>query len=51
MLAMPLSRIAVERSLPSVQAELGRADQKRLTSLPLLIADDRRIRLSIVLRA
>jgi TIR domain/NACHT domain len=47
--ATPLSRIAVERGLPSVQAELGRADQKRLASLPPLIGDDRRIPLSIVL--
>jgi hypothetical protein len=51
MTTSPLSRIAVERHLAEVQAEMGQADKKRLAALPPLIGLDRRIRLSDVLAA
>lgn len=51
MTTSPLSRIAVERHLAEVEAEMGQADKKRLAALPPLIGLDRRIRLSDVLAA
>jgi hypothetical protein len=51
MTSAPVSRTAVERTLPTVQDQLGQADRRRLAALLPLIGEDRRTRLSEALAA